>query len=167
MVISTNNLPPTDDKTDGFYRKWLIIEFPNTFQQEIDLLAQFTEQDYENLTARCLMALDNLLKNRAFSNEGDFAKRRERYEEKSNPFEKFWKEFVDDSDANANISKRDFATKLNSWIKEKRMRELSDVTISQLVRHKGFKDAVVKVDWFMAETGKMTGVRCWEGLKWK
>ena len=31
ITISTNNLPSTSDKTIGFYRRWLIIDFPITF----------------------------------------------------------------------------------------------------------------------------------------
>lgn len=169
MIISTNNLPPTDDKTDGFYRKWLIIEFPNTFQKEIDLISQFTEEDYENLTARCFQALDNLLTKRRFSNEGDFQKRREKYEEKSNPFEKFWKDFVDDSDPNKDISKREFANKLNDWLKENKMRIMSDVTINQMIKGKGFQDKIKDKMWYDSANsqGKNISVRVWEGIQWK
>jgi len=34
ILIATNNLPATADKTLGFYRRWIIIDFPNRFQKK-------------------------------------------------------------------------------------------------------------------------------------
>ena len=37
ILIATNNLPTTTDKTIGFYRRWFIIDFPNRFSEEKDI----------------------------------------------------------------------------------------------------------------------------------
>ncbi|KKK82765.1 hypothetical protein LCGC14_2800130, partial [marine sediment metagenome] len=34
LIMATNSLPPTGDKTEGFYRRWKIIDFPKQFDVE-------------------------------------------------------------------------------------------------------------------------------------
>ncbi len=36
LIIATNTLPPTTDKSPGFCRRWLIIDFPNQFKEGKD-----------------------------------------------------------------------------------------------------------------------------------
>ena len=40
IIIATNNLPTTTDKTLGFYRRWYIIDFPNIFSERKDILLE-------------------------------------------------------------------------------------------------------------------------------
>jgi len=43
ILIATNSLPTTTDKTLGFYRRWLIIDFPNQFTEQKNILADIPE----------------------------------------------------------------------------------------------------------------------------
>jgi putative DNA primase/helicase len=167
LVISTNNLPPTDDKTDGFYRKTLIIDFPNTFSEQRDIMAELTEEDYEGLAMYCVDVLYQLLKRRAFSNEGDFQARRERYEHRSNPLDKFWNLFVDDGDPNADITSFEFEKRINEWCRENRMRILSDRTIAAFLKTKGIQQVRIWKDWYENDKAVRRQVRSWAGIKWK
>ena len=38
ITISTNQLPITKDRTDGYYRRWILVKFPNQFKKKIGLL---------------------------------------------------------------------------------------------------------------------------------
>jgi putative DNA primase/helicase len=167
LVISTNNLPPTDDKQDGFYRKTLIIDFPNTFTEQRDIMSEITEEDYENLAMYSVGVLIDLLKRRAFSNEGDFQARRERYEHRSNPLDKFWNLFVDDGDPNADISSFEFEKRINEWCRENRMRILSDRTIAAFLKGKGIQQVRLRREWYENDKAVQRMVRCWGGIKWK
>lgn len=62
IIMATNNLPTTDDKTDGFYRRWLILDFPNQFSEQRDILDEIPEQEYENLAMKLIEILSDLLK---------------------------------------------------------------------------------------------------------
>jgi putative DNA primase/helicase len=31
IMINSNSMPMSQDESDGFYRRWLIIDFPNEF----------------------------------------------------------------------------------------------------------------------------------------
>jgi P4 family phage/plasmid primase-like protien len=124
ILISTNNLPETTDKTVGFYRRWLIIDFPNHFSEEKDILDSIPEEEYEALATKCiLMILPDLLKDRKFHNEGDIATRQKNYEDKSNPVDKFMKEYVDDTNPSSDLPKWEFLKRLNEWCITNKFRE--------------------------------------------
>jgi len=123
ILIATNSLPTTTDKTIGFYRRWLIIDFPNRFSEEKDILDDIPEEEYSCLALKCCMILKDLLEKRKFTNEGTVEERAERYEAKSNFLEKFVKETTKE-DLNRYITKADFYKQFMSWCKENRHREL-------------------------------------------
>jgi len=167
MIIATNNLPPTEDKTDGFYRRWLIIDFPNQFEKEIDVLSDIPLSEYENLARKCLIILDNLLKERSFTNEGNIAQRKAKYEEKSNPFDKFWSEFIDDSNPDSFIPKWEFEKGVNDYMKENHLRTLSDRTITKFMRDKQIQDSVKRTEFLENGESSSKTMRIWLGVKWK
>jgi len=70
ILISTNNLPETTDKTIGFYRRWMIVDFPNSFSEQEDILSKIPEEEYESLALKCAHILKDLLDERKFHNEG-------------------------------------------------------------------------------------------------
>jgi len=92
IIIATNTLPTTYDKTEGFYRRWIIIEFPNKFTETKDILKDIPTEEYSNLAKKSIRVVKTLWKDREFTNEGNVEERRRRYEEKSNPLGIFIKE---------------------------------------------------------------------------
>jgi len=88
ILIATNNLPTTTDKTIGFYRRWMIIDFPNQFNEKKDILKDIPEEEYNALALKCSLILKDLLETRTFTNEGSVEDRMKRYEDHSNPLEK-------------------------------------------------------------------------------
>jgi putative DNA primase/helicase len=169
IVISTNNIPPTEDKTDGFYRRWMIIDFPNRFEKEINLMAQFKEEDYQNLAMKCVGIIIDLLKERQFAFEGTIEERRERYEHRSNPFDKFFNENISEGDPNSDIAKWDFEKRFNIWLKESRLRAMSDIAISKMMKSRGIAEVKVYKEWYDKDVKEYVNrqVRCWSGIKWK
>lgn len=92
IFIATNTLPVTRDKTLGYYSRWFIIDFPNVFSEERDVLKDIPKVEYENLAKKCVVLLKNLWTKRTFTQEGDYEERLKRYEEKSNPLAMFIQE---------------------------------------------------------------------------
>lgn len=163
IIIATNNLPTTTDKTLGFYRRWMILDFPNRFDEKKDILSEIPDNEYRSLASRCVVTLKNLLKKREFTNEGSIEARIERYEAKSNFLEKFVKDFTVE-DASGYITKADFARQLGSWCKENRHRVLSDTSIGIQMKKLGIESNRVWVDWIKEGGGQ---VRAWVGISWK
>lgn len=165
ILISTNNLPETTDKTIGFYRRWMIVDFPNTFSEKKDILAEIPEEEYENLAVKCTGILRDLLSCRAFTNEGSIEDRQKRYEDRSNPFDKFFKEFI--SDGEGYITKWEFEKRLNEWCKANRFREIGEVTINKKMKEKGIFDGRERIQWWENQETKEKQVRVWKNIKWK
>jgi len=167
ILISTNNLPETTDKTAGFYRRWMIIDFPNSFSEEKDILSEIPEEEYESLAVKCVNILYDLLKERKFANEGTVEDRQKNYEDKSNPIDKFWKDNIDDSDPNGDIPKWEFLKRLNEWCKANKFREMSDIVVAKKMKDRGILEVKPYKTWFEDGVRVNRQVRCWGGLKWK
>ncbi|MHA1873355.1 MAG: DNA primase family protein [Candidatus Heimdallarchaeaceae archaeon] len=165
IIIATNNLPITTDKTLGFYRRWCIIDFPNEFSENKDILKDIPEEEYRCLAVKLCGILHDLLKKRKFHNEGNLYDRMKKYEDKSNPFEKFWKENVEE-DYDSFIWKHEFRDRLSDWCREHRFRQLSDVTIAREMKERGIEFGRKQAEWYNNEN-KRPIWRVWLGIKWK
>jgi len=159
IIIATNNLPATSDKTIGFYRRWMIIDFPNQFSEKKDILNDIPIEEYSALAVKCSFILRDLLKTRTFTNEGSVEDRMKKYEDHSNPLEKFLKEFTEE-DHEGIIWKYDFSKKLNSWCKQNRFREISDVAIGKKMKELGIGQSLRIAPWDISKK-----CRAWIGLK--
>jgi len=164
IMIATNNLPTTTDKTIGFYRRWMIIDFPNKFSEKKDILQEIPEEEYNNLATKCIVILKELLEKREFKNEGSIEERIKRYEDRSDPLEKFINESTKE-DVNGHIWKFEFEKKLNQWCKDHRFREISEVGIGKKMKEKGYNQGLVMSDWLIE--GQYKQLRAWLGIKWK
>jgi len=166
ILIATNNLPTTSDKTVGFYRRWLIVDFPNQFSEKKDILSDIPEEEYEILGVKLLGVLKDLLDKKQFNNEGNIIDRQKKYEAKSNFLKKFIEENCWEND-NEFVTKNSFKTRFLGWCKENRHRELSDYTILSEMVKMGLESGKGYIDWDEFGTLTKKQVRVWRGLKWK
>ena len=164
IIIATNNLPTTTDKTIGFYRRWFLIDFPNQFDEKKDILKDIPIKEYENLATECFIILSTIIKKREFTNEGTIEERKERYEAKSNFLERFIELFILE-DFNGFITKADFNKKFKSWCKENRHREMSETSVGLKMKEKGYESSTKHFDWLF--DGKGGNARIWLGMKWE
>jgi len=138
IVIATNSLPITHDKTDGFYRRWVIIDFPNQFSEKMDILATITEKEYENLCRWCVGALKEIITKREFHNEGTIQNRKEKYEEKSNPLNTFINEFYD-KDNSTTLPAGMFFDHFTSYLQQRGLRTLTYQTVREIMKEEGYE----------------------------
>lgn len=136
-IINTNSLPNTPDKTIGFYRRWLIVDFPNQFEIKSGLIEQIPKQEFKNLARKVIRILKELYQTQRFSNEGDFEERTKRYEERSNPVMRFVEKYCDEEIENY-ISLKNFSKKLNEYLIEKHLRKISPKEIKKKLQEEGF-----------------------------
>jgi P4 family phage/plasmid primase-like protien len=171
LIIATNNLPETADKSVGFFRRILIIDFPNKFSEKKDILSEIPEIEYNNLALKSVKLLKSLLKKREFHNEGTYEDKAVRYEEKSAPLQKFLEEFTEE-DFGSHIFKWEFREKLDSWLKQKGYVRISDTELG--IKMKKLNIETSKVS---ASPDKFTGEKlnqphpkqwnAWIGITWK
>lgn len=165
ILISTNNLPTTTDKTIGFYRRWLIIDFFNTFDETKEILNDIPEIEYSNLANKSIGILKRLLKERKFSEEGSIELRKKRFEDKSNPLGKFFKENLKE-DYGKYIFKFEFKKRLDEWCKENHFREISDFSITKYMKEHHYPVIQRIAEWHTGD-GKKPILRAWNGINWK
>lgn len=89
ILINSNSLPISEDTSEGFYRRWLIIDFPNSFPEGKDILVTVPEVEYKNLAFKVTRLLPGLLERGCFEGQGNLEERQQRYVMASNPFVKF------------------------------------------------------------------------------
>jgi len=159
IVISTNTLPITFDTTDGFYRRWVIIDFPNQFSEQKDVFGSIPDDEYRNLALKVKRLAHELWVRRSFTNEGDISQRKARYEERSNPLHQFLKEETVD-DPNGYIPKWQLREGFTAFLAKKGLRVWSDPEISRTLRDKGVEDT-------QKSTVDCPGWRVWLGIRWK
>jgi len=101
VVISSNSVPETLDKTDAFYSRTIVLEFSKRFLIETPIIDTIPEIEYENFIRRCLdIILPNLLKRGSFVDEGSIEQKTDKYEKLSDPFSTFKdRELIEDIDS--------------------------------------------------------------------
>jgi len=164
ILIATNSLPTTTDKTLGFYRRWMIIDFPNQFSEKKDILADIPEEEYECLALKCISILHDLLEKREFYKEGSVKERMEKFEARSDFLQKFLDDFVKEGMSDY-ITKVDFRKKFLEWCKENRHREMAENTLSKKLKDKGILSGRKFVQWMYEGKGGQLNV--YLDIKWK
>jgi len=158
LLISTNGIPITHDKSDGFYRRWFIIDFPNNFPEGKDIFETIPDKEYNNLCRKCINLLPKLIKNGKFTNEPSIEEKKRIYEEKSNPLMLFLKNKTN-RDYDSYIPKYEFKDKFKLWMNDNGYRPLPDSEINTLMKDQC--EEVRKVPF-----GKDNPIWCWLGLSW-
>lgn len=162
IVIATNSLPATNDKTVGFYRRWMIIDFPNTFNEGKDILAEIPDEEYNNLARKVVRILGELLKRGEFTNNETIAERTKRYEEVSNPVSKFISLFCK-KDLDASIPYGEFRDKFEAYMTTTHKRKLTVREIGKLLDIDGYERVRKKVK---SPDDSFTTKIFLEGIEW-
>jgi len=92
IIIASNSLPVTEDTTDGFFRRWLIIDFPNQFPETACPIDALPDEEFEGLSRKCIEILPRLLAESKFTNQGSIEDRKQKYIMVSNPLTEFIKQ---------------------------------------------------------------------------
>lgn len=158
ILIASNSLPVTHDKTDGFYRRWVIIEFKNQFDEKDDPLSSLEEREYENLCRWSLNAIRSLLTNRNFYLEGTIEQRKNRYESHSNPLQSF---LMDNYERNANekIGASDFFDHFSAWLQSRGQRLLTYQTVRNMMKEEGFEYEKTRLNQFENPISAIIGLK--------
>ncbi len=150
LINATNSLPRSPDKTMGFYRKWLIIDFPNQFTEiKHGIIESIPDEEFENLARKVLRILNELYKSQKFTNEGNFQERMERYEERANPVGRFLEVHCEEELGYQYILK-DFCRDFNEFAKKNHVSIQSVRQIGRILREEGVEigKRQVKIDEF-------------------
>jgi putative DNA primase/helicase len=101
QVYSCNKIPISRDDTDAYFRRWILLSFPNRFEGKDanpNILEELTtDQEISGLFNWALIGLERLRENRSFSYNKSTEVIRNEYERKSNPVVAFIKDCLEEN----------------------------------------------------------------------
>lgn len=137
IIIGTNLIPITTDDTDGFYRRWIIVDFPNQFADKRDILSEIPDSEFNNLCCKSINILKEIMQKREFTFDGDILNKRKRYSERSNPIESFIKERCLE-DINSDSIFSDIYNQYTTYLSQKGFHSISKNDFGTALRVLGF-----------------------------
>ena len=165
LFFSANRIPPTVDFSDAYYRRNIILGFPNQFEEgnnaDSDLKNKLTtEEELSGIFNVLMTALRNLLKNkRIFVHEKSIQERRDKYELAVNPIEYFKQKVIaEDSLESDRILKETLYRAYEIFARENKLPIISKETLGKMLKNKryGFKEG-------RESTGRRRTL--WNGIK--
>ncbi len=71
MIFTANELPRVTEDTNAFWRRWIVIEFPNRFQSDPNFFKKtFTEDEIEGIIITALYAFRLVMLRKGFTEQG-------------------------------------------------------------------------------------------------
>lgn len=176
LVFACNELPKVFDLTEGFWTKWLLLEFPYKFitQKEYNSLEEKDKKDKkiinpdiikeltteEELSGLLNIALDSLivvLENKEFSSSKGTEEIKSIWIRISNSFTAFCHEHLEE-DYNSKISKKDLRKVYRNYCKRHKLKGAGDKEIKSTLQDVFGADEMQE---------KESGNRFWDGVKFK
>jgi phage/plasmid-associated DNA primase len=145
LFFSANKIPNASDDSDAYYRRNIILSFPNKFEGDKEdqaLLKKLTTEEELSAIFNILMvALKNVLKNKKiFLNEKTIQERREKYELVSRPIECFKKDAIaEDSTESDRTTKEDLYRAYEIFAKTNKLAIESKENFGKIIKH-GFEE---------------------------
>ena len=135
LVFSTNKMPKSEDVTDAFFGRWIIIPFPYIFDETNPktnkkiLETITTQKELSGLLNIALQKLKQLRENQKFSSDKTVEDIREYYMKLSNPVYAFIDERCVIA-SNAWVTKTDLYNDFVQYCKEKKLTKMSQTTFT-------------------------------------
>jgi len=134
LIFSANKVPEATDDTDAFFRRWIIITFPNKFEGENcdpHLIEKLTKpEELSGLLNLALQALRRLLEQGRFSHSKTTDEIREDYIRKSDPLAAFVMDCLE-QDMESWILKKDLYNIFTAYCRMHKLPAVSNRTFFQ------------------------------------
>ena len=92
LLFSANQLPPVSEHTEAFYRRWVVVEFPNKFDPDPEFFNRtFTEEEIEGCIVVSIYAFKFAWKRKEFTGQAGEADIKEKWLRETNPVYNFVK----------------------------------------------------------------------------
>lgn len=158
LIYSANKLPEVYDNTTAFFRRWVIINFPNTFDDSTadkNLLAKITtEEELSGMLRNAVIALKHLLEDGHFKRTETTEQIEERYIKLSDSIAAFAKDvLIEDVEAEP-ITRSELHNIYAAYCRKNDLMLKSQRLLTQNLRNH------INVD-----TVKHNGQRAWRGIR--
>lgn len=159
MIFLTNQVPLTADRSQAFYRRIFLLEFPNQFiiGEKADplIIKKIPQKEIEGLVWKCIKILKKFTKKGfVFTRHENTEKIIKKYERLSNPLEAFLDEKVE-KDYESHISINEFKEQFKEYLKVKKYNPWTPQKINKEMKENGYDQMTINNE------------RIWGSIKWK
>jgi putative DNA primase/helicase len=177
MIFSANEIPDTKDMTDGFFRRWIVIDFPYKFLDEKDridmsnvnpdliknkdpeIISKITSlEELSGFLNWCLLGYSRLKEQRDFSNNQTINKVRQIWIRKANSIQAFIIDCVEE-DYDSMITRADFKMWYVAYCRRHHLKQMNDKAIRDTLT--GNYNVFETRPWNEGEDRD----RCWKGIR--
>lgn len=155
ILIASNSLPSSQDTSEGYHRRWLILNFPNEFPEGKDIMESVPDEEYNNLCKKIFKILQNLLEKGEFHKQGTIAQRKSRYVMASNPLPVFLNVCCYKEEEEF-VSYAELYTAFVAYLKANKKRKVSQKEFKSALEDEGF--------WVERESKKVNND--WKSGRW-
>lgn len=164
MLFSANQIPKSPEDTNAFFRRWIIINFPNEFYKNADktLIKKIsTEEELSGLLNFAIEGLKRILEQGDFSLTKSLEEVREQYIRMSDSVGAFEMDVVLSSPDDY-VEKKELYTRFCDYCREKSYPIEAENTF-----HKELQKKVRVEDYrpLLEKDGKKIRVQCWKGIR--
>lgn len=164
LIFSCNQVPHSYTHTDGFFRRWIIVKFPNRFdgtRSQDNILAEIaTPEELSGILVTSLACIKNVFEAGKFSIPQASDDALEEYKQENEPAKRYLSENVI-SQEDSEETRTDLYKSYKEWMEESEpsRRVLSDKKFFQIVRET-YPDISEDRKWKSKKQ-----VRCFVGIK--
>ncbi len=134
LVFSANELPSSRDNSDGFHRRWVIVPFPNKFNDR-ELRSQlFSDSEMSGILNWALEGLKRLRKQGGFSESKIVREKVQDYREKSDSVYHFLRERCEVGSGNDTVKKQELYNAYRSACTDWGVHPVNQANFNQRVR---------------------------------
>ena len=178
MIFATNELPISKDNSDGFWSRWILLEFPYKYleQKEINVLSEeernkvrlakpnivdeiVSKEEMTGVLNWALEGFERLEKNKGFSDNSSKDETKKKWLMKANSVLSFVNEYIEE-DYDNYIIKNDFKQSYLRYCKEYNLTRMSDKVIKITLENELSAYSSTK---YISEQQKYI----WSGIKFK
>ena len=134
LIFSANELPKVSDTTYAFWRRWIVIRFPNQFKPISNFLNNFLLEHGEEiprLLALSILAIKNTLKRGSFTYEGSALDYKELWLRKVDPVYRFIQEMIEQGvyvkDPDGKVERDKLFEEYQQWVDKKNTEDEEDL----------------------------------------
>ena len=168
FIFSCNEVPDADDDSNAFFRRWILINFPNVFEGDKankNLINELTTpEELSGLLNVALAGLKSLLEKGDFSNIQTTEALKERYTRMASPV----KAFIMDKllvDSNGEITKDNLYSKFILYCKEKNYPPKANNVFAKDLKE-AFQPLEETFKTVESEEGGKVRAKFWKGIKY-
>lgn len=165
LIYSANNLPRTEDRTEAFFRRWIVIEFPNQFTEDKedtdpDLPDKLiNEESMSGLLNWAIEGLERIQEQDGFSKTKSRAEIEEKWIRETDSLRAFVDEAVE-KDSDSFITKEKFYQVYCEWTDKHNVFTVKNGQVT-----KRLQTLLPQTELFKPKVGDKQK-RAWRNIKW-